>query len=152
MALKEQYFTVSEAATYLGVTRQTISRWIKKGRFRAERFGREILIDKVSLDNYRFNYRDRIIGNKILQNFTDLVRKKCGYSKDDRIEMILDELYEPGRSMNYIVTKKDGNIDKIYLTINYERTKDGLKSAGGKITREQYKRIPDDDNEPIENE
>ena len=40
MALKDKYLTISEAAKELGVTRQSISRWIKEGRVTAEKIGR----------------------------------------------------------------------------------------------------------------
>lgn len=46
MALSDEYFTISQAAEQVGVTRQTIARWIKEGRLTAERIGRECLIPK----------------------------------------------------------------------------------------------------------
>lgn len=49
MALKDNYFTVSQASEYLGVTRQTISRWIEEGSIAAEKVGREKLISKEEL-------------------------------------------------------------------------------------------------------
>ncbi len=53
MALKDKYVTISEAARELWVTRQTISRWIRKGKIVAEKIGRETLIKKKDLYQYR---------------------------------------------------------------------------------------------------
>lgn len=52
MALKDNYFTISEAAKQLKVTRQTISRWVAKGNVPAEKIGRETLIKKKDLHKY----------------------------------------------------------------------------------------------------
>lgn len=57
MALKDRYYTVSEAARELGVTRQTISRWTKEGKIPSEKVGRETLIKKKDLSKYQ---RDRL--------------------------------------------------------------------------------------------
>lgn len=53
MALKDEYFTVSQAAKELKVTRQTISRWVAKKYVPAERVGRLALIKKKDLQKYR---------------------------------------------------------------------------------------------------
>lgn len=52
MALKDEYLTVSQAARELGVTRQTISRWIAKKYVPVERVGRFALIKKKDLQKY----------------------------------------------------------------------------------------------------
>ena len=56
MALKDKYFTISEAAKQLGVTRQTISRWVAKGYVPADKIGRETLIKQKDLNKYQ-NFR-----------------------------------------------------------------------------------------------
>lgn len=53
MALKDKYVTVSQAAKDLGVTRQTISRWIRKKYVPAEKVGRVVLIEKKELEKFR---------------------------------------------------------------------------------------------------
>ena len=59
MAIKDSYYTVSQAAKELGVTRQSISRWLNTGVLSAEKVGREKLIPKI--DVYRFSLgRDAI--------------------------------------------------------------------------------------------
>jgi len=53
MALKDNYFTISEAARELNVTRQTISRWVANGRLAGEKIGRETLISRKELFEYQ---------------------------------------------------------------------------------------------------
>ena len=53
MAIKNKYLTVSEAARLLGVTRQTISRWMSDKKLRGEKIGREVLINKKTLSKDR---------------------------------------------------------------------------------------------------
>lgn len=53
MAIKDEYFTISEAARELGVTRQTISRWISQDKIKGERIGKETLIKKKDLFDYQ---------------------------------------------------------------------------------------------------
>ena len=66
MALKDKYFTISEAAEELKVTRQTISRWITQGNIPSEKVGREILIKKKDLYQYRFKRLSEVVADRIL--------------------------------------------------------------------------------------
>lgn len=52
MAIKDRYWTISEAAKQFNVTRQTISRWIADGKISVEKVGRETLIKKKDLHQY----------------------------------------------------------------------------------------------------
>ncbi len=56
MAIKDEYFTISETAKELGVTRQTISRWVAKGKITTEKIGRERLIKKEDIEKYKSLY------------------------------------------------------------------------------------------------
>ncbi len=47
--LVDEYATKAEAARLLGVDRLTIYRWIKSGKLKAERIGREVLIRRSDL-------------------------------------------------------------------------------------------------------
>jgi excisionase family DNA binding protein len=51
--LKDRYMTISQAAKELGITRQTVSRWIREGKIEAEQVGREKLIGRENLVNLR---------------------------------------------------------------------------------------------------
>ena len=81
MALKDEYFTISEAAKDIGVTRQTISRWITERDIPVEKIGRVTLIKKEDLKYQRirlsFAAADRIIA-LIYRGYTDYCKEK-GY-------------------------------------------------------------------------
>jgi excisionase family DNA binding protein len=47
--LADVYATKAEAARLLGVNRLTIYRWVKSGKLKAERIGREVLIRRSDL-------------------------------------------------------------------------------------------------------
>ncbi len=49
MKIADNYFTISQLADAYGVTRQTVSRWIKQGKIKGEKVGREILINKSGI-------------------------------------------------------------------------------------------------------
>ncbi len=85
MALKDQYMTISQAAKYLGVTRQTVSRWLSAGELSAEKVGRERLIPKGEV--YSF-----ILGGdaiRFVPRMWDALEKFLGY----HIEKIILEPY-----------------------------------------------------------
>jgi excisionase family DNA binding protein len=44
-----KFYTITETATALHVTPQTIRRWIKEGRIKSQRIGRPILITEKNL-------------------------------------------------------------------------------------------------------
>lgn len=59
MALKDSYYTVSQAAKELGVTRQSVSRWLNEGILSAEKVGREKLIPRMEVFSFMLG-RDAI--------------------------------------------------------------------------------------------
>lgn len=48
----ENYFTQKEAARQMGITTVTLWRRIKDGKIKAERIGREVLIEKAFVRRY----------------------------------------------------------------------------------------------------
>ncbi len=50
MELADYFLTASQAALKLGVSRITIWRWVKEGKFNAQIIGREALIPKWEVD------------------------------------------------------------------------------------------------------
>ena len=50
MELAKYFYTSSQAALKLGVSRVTIWRWVKGGKFTAQIIGREALIPKWEID------------------------------------------------------------------------------------------------------
>jgi excisionase family DNA binding protein len=85
MPLKDQYMTISQAAKHLGVTRQTVSRWINAGDISAEKVGREKLIPKGEV------YSSILVGDAIrfVPRMWDALERFLG----SRIEKIILEPY-----------------------------------------------------------
>jgi excisionase family DNA binding protein len=108
MALKDKYYTISQAAKHVGVTRQTISRWIKEGRLHGERIGRETLIDKEEVNKHRFSW---IASGHILRFIydmrTDYCRKRFGLSDDERLEKIVTR-----KGKHYMIINKKGEKER----------------------------------------
>ena len=89
MAIKDDYFTLSEAARELGVTRQTISRWISQGKLTGERVGRETLIKKEGLFEYERNRFTDTAAHQIValmhRQYTDYCQEKGHIKATERI-------------------------------------------------------------------
>ncbi len=109
MEIKDKYFTISEAAKFLQVTRQTVSRYIKQGWIHAEKIGRERVIAKQELydklnapDVMRRGVRllDRVIDAKLIQ----YVRNKYGYAPNDEIQIINDK---------FVITRSNGTQERV---------------------------------------
>jgi len=62
MTLKDKYTTISEVATELKVTRQTVSRWLRDGKIETEQVGREKLINRKSLERFLEKKVKEIVG------------------------------------------------------------------------------------------
>ena len=123
MALKDNYFTVSEAAKEIGVTRQTISRWVREGKVPAEKIGRETLIDKTKFDEYL----RRSIGPRIADTIVDMaklyVREAYDYVGRDSIE--LTNIHHFGGVFQFRVTKSDGTQEIVNVRAAVELKKKG---------------------------
>jgi excisionase family DNA binding protein len=61
MTIKDSYFTITQAAKGMNVSRQTISNWISEGKIQAETIGREKLINKDQLYAYGKQYWSQIM-------------------------------------------------------------------------------------------
>ncbi len=48
--LSQYYYTLSEAAHHLGISRMTLSRWLKSGKIEAYRVGSERMIPKWEIE------------------------------------------------------------------------------------------------------
>ncbi len=73
MALKDNYVTITQAAKQLGVTRQTISRWLAKGKVPGEKIGRETLIKKKDLHKYHIMKLTDTATDSIMELYTATV-------------------------------------------------------------------------------
>lgn len=145
MALKDKYITISEASKELRVTRQTISRWVKTGKFKAvEKVGRETLIPRDEIEKLRYE-RSEYGMDRLFRLFAtrtlNYIRRKFHYHKGDHI----DWFARPGKPADtqcFIVTKRDGNIDIVTLSLEHVKMKDG---TGGimvkKALQEQFAKV-----------
>jgi excisionase family DNA binding protein len=111
MALKDYYFTISEAAKELGVTRQTISRWIADGEIRAEKVGRETLIEKVELRQYRGKKLDQLLHKMMIGLAIDRLRAEYHYTIDD----VIEERGYTSDDWIFSVRRSDGSREKILV-------------------------------------
>jgi excisionase family DNA binding protein len=115
MALKDNYITITEAAKQLGVTRQTISRWISKGYVPGEKIGRETLIKKKDLYKYH-NWRlseaaaDSVIA-LINAKLDEYLRKEGYINADERFMGVEESKYQ-----GLLVKKTDGTVRSIELS------------------------------------
>jgi len=115
MALKDEYYTISEAAEQVGVTRQTISRWINEGKLLAEKIGRETLI-KIEQVNQLIDERLTVlIGKYVDRRLGTFLKEKYNYTKGDIIEP-LGTKRKPF-AIGYSVRRKDGNREKVWIHI-----------------------------------
>ena len=48
--VKADYYLYQEAARRLGISKPTLWRWIHDGKVKIERLGREVLIEKTTID------------------------------------------------------------------------------------------------------
>ncbi len=109
MALKDTYFTISEAAKKLNVTRQTISRWIASGKIHGERVGRETIIAKEELHRVQHERVNEAAIDVIL----DGIRQKLAYK--DYKEVI--KLRPTEGYLVFSALKKDGTREWLKVPI-----------------------------------
>jgi excisionase family DNA binding protein len=117
MALKDKYFTISEAAEYMDVTRQTIARWVAEGRLHAEKLGREVLIERDELYEYERHRLAEAIHRWATRAAMHYAQIKYGYSKDDKIELI--ETLKPATFV-FSVIRQGGSIERVNVATEVE--------------------------------
>jgi len=127
MALKDNYITITQAAKQLGVTRQTISRWIAKKYVPAERVGRVALIKKKDLDKYRKWRLSEAFADKFIDLYLataeDYFREKGQLKEGQRLEFADTDEVRKGRE-KAISSKDKAEIDKLVRPILIEMLKD----------------------------
>jgi excisionase family DNA binding protein len=82
MSIEDEYSTIMEAKSYLGVTRQSISRWIREGILSSKAFGRVKLIKNKDLRRLKYEQLDEKVKNCIHYGmFVHFERKKRKYGR-----------------------------------------------------------------------
>ncbi len=49
-AILSEFYTLGDAAKALGISRVTLWRWIRDGKLKGYRIGRQVLVEKKSID------------------------------------------------------------------------------------------------------
>ena len=109
MALKDIYFTISEAAKEFNVSRQTIYRWIEDEKITIEKVGGVTLIDKPAIQKYAARKSLQSFSHMMDMYLLETIREQCGYRKNDVIEE------DKKGGMDFIVTQKDGAREKVHV-------------------------------------
>jgi excisionase family DNA binding protein len=95
MALKDRYFSVSQAAKEIGVTRQAIHRWIASGKIPAEKVGRETLIAKKDLYKYYRWKLSETAADSIVSLWLGIAEDYCrekGYlTENTKVDFVSDD-------------------------------------------------------------
>ena len=145
MALKDEYFTISEAAKDIGVTRQTISRWIIERNIPAEKVGRVTLIKKGALEYQRmrlnFAAADQVVA-LIYRGYTDYCKGKGLISAIEHVKGVkasasyLDVYVESYDGSSRIIKISAEQNDEIH-----SRIRDGLAEFLFELDRDMKKRF-----------
>jgi excisionase family DNA binding protein len=141
MGIKDNYYTLSEAAKELDVTRQTVFRWIKDGKMPAEKMGRETLIEKSVVIEQRLknsqDFMKAMIGWFLVADDSKLVREQLSYDADDIITMLDADKYV------FLITRKDGRkeiaeVGSIWIGYNQKGKKVDMKIVQDEVERYPY--------------
>jgi len=129
MALKDKYFTISEAAEEAGVTRQTISRWIAEGKLPAEKIGREKLIEKDAFRQFRDYELKWLVRNIVIREMVKVIREKCNLTNKDKVTPINPE---SGSPYTFSINRQDGTSGTVRIKVG-KITFEELKGGGAEI-------------------
>ncbi len=118
MAIKDNYFTISQSAKEFKVTRQTVSRWIKEGIFKSEKIGRETLLKKEEVRRFQAS---RLAAEDIVHFlFTirnDFCHKRFNIDADEWVR----RLEERDEKLHMILEKPDKTVRSFELPMNLEQ-------------------------------
>lgn len=115
MALKDNYITITQAAKQLGVTRQTISRWVAKEYVPAEKIGRETLIRKKDLYKYRRWKFSEVAADSIINLYRVISEDYCremGYLKEGQHVTVIDATKGAGYAETKLTKEDKAAIDE----------------------------------------
>jgi len=139
MAIKDMYYTVSEAAKELDTSRQTIYRWIANNKIPIEKIGGVVLVEKKAVDEYAADRFTKAMMGMYDRLAFDALRQQVGYTDKDHIERVDNE----GENLIFLVTHEDGTKEKVSvgnseLSIAGTATQPLMKMKFSDITRKDY--------------
>ena len=109
MAIKDQFFTLSEAAKELRVTRQTVYRWIEEKKITTEKIAGVVLIEKNIVKQYKEQRERESFGQLIAGKMLDTIKKK--YVKKDTA--LLKTLPMENGYVVIVIENTDGTMKKV---------------------------------------
>ena len=86
MGLREKYYTLSQAAKVLGVSRNKITRSIRKRHVKEEQFGRLRFILKNDVEELRKRYIFEDFQEALIAQTIYAIRMTCSYTSEEKIE------------------------------------------------------------------
>lgn len=116
MALKDKYFTITEAARMAAVTRQTISRWVAEGHLPAEKVGRQVLIDKNDFGQYLMKQNVYRMAAQIIDGVVARIRQEYNYTEEDRVEFLKLDFKKD--IFHFSVVRKDGTHEVVSVSVS----------------------------------
>ena len=143
MAIKDLYYTISEAAKELNVSRQTIYRWIADDKIPTEKIGGVILVEKGAINKHAAKRFMESMSQLFDGLAFDALRQELGYTDEDIIERAKNER----DYLVFLVTRKNGTREKVLvggseITMASDRKQKTPVFSGMKlkeITRTDYK-------------
>ena len=111
MSIKDTYYTISEAAKELNVSRQTIYRWIADNKIPTEKVGGIILVEKQPIQKYAVKrglefFREMLDGLAI-----DYLRRELSYTNEYKIKRVANR----GDDLVFLVTRQNGTSEKVLV-------------------------------------
>ena len=111
MALKDKYFTVSEAAKELGVSRQTMYRLLTDAKIPTEKVGGVKLVTKKTIRKYKRKRESESFKKTMDAWAITEIKTKLGYTDKDNVERVDNEK----EHMVFIATREDGSQEKVLV-------------------------------------
>jgi len=145
MALKDVYYTISEAAKELNVSRQTLYRWIADNKIQVEKIGGVTLIEKPKVVEYGVKKFYESAYQVMDSRCIDQIRKQYGYSNEDKIVRIEPE----DDYLVYLVTRKNGRQEKIKIGDVEVAISVSREQGGVKVTDLKFKEVIKEEETPL---
>ncbi len=111
--LKDDYYTVSEAAKRLNVSRQTISRWLASGKLDSEKVGRERLIYKKRI--WEIELGAISTSDMVWREIFRMLIEKLGYTNEI---FVIESADVFKKNPSFLITRRDGSKERIVFAIS----------------------------------
>jgi excisionase family DNA binding protein len=86
MELRDLYLTLTQAARYLGCSRNKLIRLIEKGEIKDQKFGRHRVMNKKDLDQFKERFLHGSFHDTIIRAIINAIRMEFGYGGEEVIK------------------------------------------------------------------